>query len=260
MSAVKALTTSGVQFAIAGGWVPVLREAPAGIIHPGTRDVDVLLSDSDLAVEQAARSLLSAGFHPSAKHEFQLLREATVGARKFLFNVDLMHPREAQIHPGLYEDIIDLGITDRYDPTGKRWLKSIAFKSSAIVFEKKLWATSAVEARSFEGTQEIVDVPLLTPSAFILSKCQSVAVEKRTRDAFDLYYVFNGPDAAKIVSDLTEMCSKYPEVRQQVSSLKSWIDNPENASVFDRNVDRHAKATGLNAASGLVMSLASALA
>lgn len=256
ISTAAVLNDSGVEFAIAGGWVPVLAAGPAGIVHPGTRDVDVLLSDDEGAVQAAAKALLDKGYYPSAKHEFQLLRQAKVGEREFVFNVDLMHPAEAERHPELYSDIIDLGVNDAYDPTGKRWVKSIAFKSAAIVFEQKMWWSAEVSGSSFDELSRKVDVPLLTPAAFILSKCKSVAVEKRTRDAFDLYYVLNAPDAGGTSEALRDLCARLPQVQDQVGELKAWLSEEANAARFNHNVSHHARREISDAAHNVLRHLA----
>ena len=40
------LNSGGVEYVVAGGWVPLLRgRSNAGLHHPGTRDVDVLFND-----------------------------------------------------------------------------------------------------------------------------------------------------------------------------------------------------------------------
>ena len=101
----EVLNTSGLRYVVAGGWVPILAEPEhPSLVHPGTRDVDVLMTDDPAAVEAAAKALLAARFRPSAKHEFQLLRDATVGARDFVFNIDLMRAlcrsRSAAPDPG----------------------------------------------------------------------------------------------------------------------------------------------------------------
>lgn len=132
----EVLNTSGLRYVVAGGWAPILAEPEhPSLVHPGTRDVDVLMTDDPAAVEAAAKALLAARFRPSAKHEFQLLRDATVGARDFVFNIDLMHPYEARSTPETYSDIFDLGVNDDYDPSGSRHMKSIAFRSALIVYE-----------------------------------------------------------------------------------------------------------------------------
>lgn len=162
----EVLNTSGLRYVVAGGWAPILAEPEhPSLVHPGTRDVDVLMTDDPAAVEAAAKALLAARFRPSAKHEFQLLRDATVGARDFVFNIDLMHPYEARSTPETYSDIFDLGVNDDYDPSGSRHMKSIAFRSALIVYEQKLFTGVPVTAPNLDGVERTVTVPRSGPSA-----------------------------------------------------------------------------------------------
>ncbi len=189
ISVATVLNGSGLRYAVAGGWVPLLT-APShpSLTHPGTRDVDVLIMDELAAVQTAASALLVSRFRPSAKHEFQLLRDAAVGKHEFVFNVDLMHPYEAGSTPEMFSDIFDLGVNDAYDPRGSRHAKSIAFRSAAIIYEQNLFSQIEVSGPDLDGRPCTVIVPILSAPAAVLSKCESVAVTKRTRDAFDVYY------------------------------------------------------------------------
>lgn len=134
LSTCNALNNSGVQYVIAGGWVPILRGGVLDIQHPGTRDVDILFNDEIGSVRNAVQTLLEAGFLPSAKHEFQLLYTIKVGNMDFIYNVDLMHPGEQDEAPGMFSDIFDFGVSDPSDPSGKHWAKSIIFPAASIIF------------------------------------------------------------------------------------------------------------------------------
>jgi hypothetical protein len=171
------------EFVIVGG-VPVLRGGREDLVHPGTRDFDVLFSTHDSgAVRGAAENLLRRGFIPSAKHEFQLLHPIRVGERDFLFNIDLMHPAEQIEKPESYDDLFDLGLPDLNDPTGKRWLKSIVFESANIVFDQKLWSNISIVGIGIDRQPVDVQIPLLDEVGFILSKTKSVRQVKRPRDS-----------------------------------------------------------------------------
>lgn len=216
----------------------MLRGGAAALRHPGTRDVDILFSDEQDSIVDAAQALLASGFHPSAKHEFQLLRPIEVANRKFVFNVDLMHQGEFRGPQDLFADIFDLGIPDAYDPTGKRWLKSILFSSSAIIFEQHLWSPIELEGRNADGASRLISIPLMDEVGLILSKVESVRQPKRPRDAFDIYFVLSGPSARVIEAKLRIMCSKFPRVAKRISELKEWIvESPER---FDANVQKYA--------------------
>ncbi|MDZ4374372.1 MAG: hypothetical protein U1C74_23520 [Phenylobacterium sp.] len=229
-----------MRYAVAGGWVPLLAEPThPTLMHPGTRDVDVLLMDEESAVQAAAKALLKAGFRPSAKHEFQLLRDARVGDYEFVFNVDLMHPNEAGSTPDTYNDIFDMGVNDAYDPRGSRFAKSIAFSSAAIVYEQNLFRTVEVSALDLDDVLTTVTLPILAPSAAVLSKCESVKVPKRTRDAFDLYYLLTGENGEALGKELRELGVAYPQVQGQLDHLKRFLE--EQSDRFNQNVAQHAR-------------------
>ena len=251
LSTVGTLNGSGLRYFIAGGWVPLLIEPDhPTLTHPGTRDVDVLMVDELPAVQAAAQMLLADQFRPSAKHEFQLLRNAKVGAREFVFNVDLMHPYEAGDTPEMFSDIFDLGVDDAYDLSGSRHAKSIAFRSAEIVYEESLFMHVPVSGVDLDARQCQHNVPILTAPAFLLSKCESASVPKRTRDAFDIYYVLSGADGARHASDLRSLSERFPQVDRQVEELRRFLrDDPD---LFNRNVSQHARSwIGIAAADSL---------
>ena len=232
------LNGTAVSYVVAGGWIPVSEGGSPALRHPGTRDVDILFSYERESIVNAAQKLLASGFNASAKHEFQLLRPIKVVDRQFIFNVDLMHQGEFRGPDDLFSDIFDLGIPDAYDPTGKRWLKSVIFASSAIIFEERLWSPFELGGRDADGVSKVVPIPLMDEAALILSKVESVRQPKRTRDAFDIFFVISGPSAYLIEARLREMSSRFPRVAKRLSQLKDWIaENPEK---FDVNVQIYA--------------------
>lgn len=233
------LNQTDLRYAIAGGWVPLLTEPNHPTLkHPGTRDVDVLIMDNEQAVRDAAKALLDAGFRPSAKHEFQLLRDARVGEFEFVFNVDLMHPQEEAKTPDTYNDIFDMGVGDAYDPRGSRFAKSIAFRSAAMVYEQNLFTSLQIKALDLDNVSVDVAVPLLSPAAAVMSKCESVKVVKRTRDAFDIYYLLTGNKGKTLARELRDFAKDYPQVKEQLAHLKGFLE--ENPDRFNENVAKHA--------------------
>lgn len=242
------LNSSGLKYVIAGGWVPILSDSNhSSLKHPGTRDVDVLMIDELEAVRAAGNALLSAGFRPSAKHEFQLLKDAQVGTREFVFNVDLMHPYEANETPEMFSDIFDLGVNDAYDPKGSRFMKSIAFRSAAIVYQENLFTKVRVVGKGLDGCDQDIEVPILSPSAAILSKCESVKTPKRTRDAFDIYFIASGSSGRNHTQELRNLADKFPQVSEQLKHLKGFLEACPDQ--FNRNVSLHAGRDINNAAS-----------
>lgn len=239
LSCVAILNTSGLRYVVAGGWVPLLLEPRhPTLVHPGTRDVDVLMIDELQAVQSAAEALLANRFRPSAKHEFQLLRDAAVGSRDFVFNVDLMHPYEAGDSPQMFSDIFDLGVNDAYDPRGSRHAKSIAFRSAEIVYQERLFTQVTVNGVDLDSQACQHIVPLLSAPAFLLSKCESASIPKRTRDAFDIYYLLSGSLGARHSAELRSLAARFPQVASQVDLLRKFLrDEPGR---FVRNVAQHA--------------------
>jgi hypothetical protein len=244
------LNDEGIRYVIAGGWVPFLRGGAVGLKHPGTRDVDVLFHDELSNVSLAINALMRHGFVPSGKHEFQLLLPIKVGQRNFIFNVDLMHPREQQEKPGMFADIFELGVDDAYDPTGKRWLKSIIFSGAAVVFNKVLWSNVSIQGTDAGGSVTEVKVPLLDEVALILSKASSVKNEKRTRDAFDIYYVLYGAHKDRIVAILHKLAAEYSAVKEQLDQLIEWTS--QMRETFNANVNQYAHGSVTNAAEKVI--------
>ena len=253
LSTCATLNSKHIRYVIAGGWVPVLRGGVEGLQHPGTRDVDVLFNDSLDHMNLAVTALLETGFRPSAKHEFQLLLPIKVQDRTFVFNVDLMHPSEQQHAPGMFADIFDLGVNDAYDPTGKRWIKSIIFPSSRIVFNEHLWSALAETGIDAQGSDRTVNIPLLNEVALILSKIGSIQHKKRTRDGFDIYYVLCGKNRREIAASLRDLVAKYDQVREDVRLLRDWIR--KHGDLFDKNVSMHAGRDIPNAANDVLSRL-----
>jgi hypothetical protein len=161
-----------------------------------------------------------------------------------------MHSDVQQRKPELFEDIFELGVDDAYDPTGKRWLKSIIFSGAAVVFDKSLWSVVTIEGVDARGSVGQVRVPLLNEVALVLSKAKSVQNEKRTRDAFDIYYVFCGPQRDQIVVALRQLASEYSAVREQLDQLNEWI--LKNQEGFSANVSKYANIVIANAAQEII--------
>lgn len=152
LSTCATLNSTKVEYLIVGGWVPVIRGGAPNLQHPGTRDVDVLFTDDDVErVEPAYEALLNAGFIPSAKHEFQLLRGLEIGKTTFIFNVDLMHRAIQEDSPEILIDISDFGLKDPSDPSGKRWAKSIIFPGAEAIFTSHLWSSVQIGGKDLTG-------------------------------------------------------------------------------------------------------------
>ena len=237
----KILRESNVEFVIVGGWSPFLRKSNSSIVHPGTRDVDVLFKDKDIKMlQEGIKNMLADGFMASAKHEFQMLRPINVDSQEFIFNVDFLHPSEQRAKPELLSDIFDLGVPDASDPSGKRWVKSIVFQPAQIVFERKLFSPITLNGSSVTGEVLHECIPLLNEAGLVLSKLNSVKQEKRPRDSFDIFYILIGENGREATNTITSLKNSIEEIDDQLTSFKNWL--LKKAHVFDDNVNRYLKA------------------
>jgi hypothetical protein len=237
LTSVQALASTGVFYVIAGGWTPVLYEPTHPFLkHPGTRDVDVLLLDEVARSADAARALIKAGFRPSAKHEFQLLRSAQVGRHEFVFNIDLMHPKEGSEASDLFHDLFDLELEDLSPVEEPRFVKSIALPSSSLIAEHMLYAHVPVTGTDLDGSITTLTAPVIKPVASILSKCASVAQPKRPRDAFDIFYLLTSNQGESYAAELKALVSAVPAFDQELAKLRAFLVG--HAEEFENNV-RH---------------------
>lgn len=226
---------SGIEFVIVGGWVPVLRADHTTLTHPGTRDVDVLFHKDVSSIANAVNVLLDGSYLISAKHRFQLLKPLNVSGKQLVFNVDLMHPLELGETNDMFQDVMDIGIPDNSEASGRMKMKSICFSASEIIFEESLWSS-----HSGGG---VLSVPLMTAPGLVISKCRSCQLLKRERDAFDIYFVLTNRDAEKTAAQVRELSRSHIEVEGQTQSLMNYLRDTENARTFDRNVGSYSHNT-----------------
>ncbi len=248
----RILYGGNLEFVIAGGWIPFLRVRHNSVAHRGTHDVDVLFNDEPKEIEKAVQAMLANDYLPSAKHEFQLLKKLTVGARDLVFNVDLMHPAEAT-ERNMFHDIFDLGVNANYDSHITRKVKSICFPSSRIVFDEKLWSRFRVNGVLPDGQPTQLEIPLMTEPALILSKCTSVSNVKRDRDAFDIFFVLTGGNGRTVAQHLKDLAHRFPQVADQLEKLRSYLNN--KAQTFDERVRAYTEGKINDAAAQVLRSL-----
>ncbi len=231
------LANKKINHIVVGGWVPFLRGKHHRLVHPGTRDVDILFDDNREAIRRAANLLLDAEYLASAKHEFQLLKTLRVSGRNFVFNVDLMNPSEARESPELFSDILDLGVRDDYDLSGTRHIKSIAFPSAHVVFENSFWSYVDTEGLLPDGQMCRIKIPLLDEIGLIISKSESVWKNNRTRDPFDIFFTLAGQKYEWIIQGLSRTAKSSEVVQGQLASLNKYLrDKPEE---FNRRVMKY---------------------
>jgi len=177
---VAALNGASIRdFVVIGGWCPYLRNN-SGLRHPGTLDVDLLFrgGDREGALKPAIEALMQKGFILSAKHSFQLLLEKRVGNQRLVYNVDLLHPDESELHPEMFVDQLDLDIPMDAEERQVKKMKSIGSSNSAVVFEEKLYSEFSLKGATFN---------LIDFTGMFLTKMDSCQNVKRDRDAFDIY-------------------------------------------------------------------------
>lgn len=222
---------NGLDYVIVGGWVPYLRSDHPSLVHPGTRDVDVLFKNDLPTLIEAVQRLRSDNFLISAKHRFQLLKAMRVGSERLVFNVDLMHPLEDGADLEMQHDIIELDIPDGSEADGKMRMKSICFSASDIIFTENLWGDIRLPC----GTS----IPLMDSAGLVISKCKSLANPKRERDSFDLYMTLTGLSGSATADTLTRLADKYTEVDVQLAALDGYLKS--KSEKFDKNVAKYAR-------------------
>ncbi len=183
----------GKEFAVVGGWSPVLRNT-AVVSHPGTRDVDLLFSEGPTkeALKDVVSAFLDSGYLLSAKHEFQVLRTLPVGGRSFVFNVDLLHPHEGEVKGELCVDQLSFPIPHEDYKSTYVFTKSIALPNAGFVFDGFV-AEVSIEFIMPDGTKAEHVVPVIDEVGLLATKSKSCMVQKRPRDIFDIYLAVSSP-------------------------------------------------------------------
>ena len=226
---------------VVGGWSPYLRYKGC-LSHPGTKDVDILLSDAaaEFGIRKIIDIFLSNGYLVSAKHDFQLLKSVEVDGRNLVFNIDLLHPSETQRNPELFVDQFDLKIYEN-DLDEIKFVRSMVLPSSKILFKNEFNSQFKVVS---PATENSVNIPLITEAGCILSKCESVSLAKRKRDAFDIYLSLTNIGQADFVKAL-QPYADIDGVAAMLTSLRNFLCEPvENCGStleFDSRVLRYTK-------------------
>jgi hypothetical protein len=214
-NAVRLASSSSESFAVIGGWSPFLLNS-APIPHPGTADVDLLFAEGVTPgrLKRAYELFLAAGYHPSAKHPFQLVQIIKVGAEELAFNIDILHPNE-QGRRGMFADHIELPVP--LTPFLKQQLrmKSIAVPASRFIFTYQRIRTVSVEQTASSGEKMATAVPVMDEAGLIVTKSYSFRNPKRSRDLFDIYLA-------------VKQCGDRPEVTSFLRRLKKEVPDTFN--------------------------------
>lgn len=208
------LNENGIEYIIVGGWSPFLLNS-SPLPHPGTKDVDVLFKSGiqEGELKTIIQKFLSNGFIPSAKHSFQLLKPIELNRQNFMFNIDLLHPNDQELKPGMFVDHIDFPVKEsknlRIDYKGKTIIlpKSDYFFDGFTTHRKQ-------DIQLSNGETVTAEFDLLNEAGLILSKSSSVFNEKRTRDAYDIFL------AIKQSSNYDKMISELRNIHQSNNDIQ----------------------------------------
>jgi len=167
------------SYCIVGGWIPYIQFPDQ---HPGTKDVDILFhsGSKEEDLKEIIEHFLNDGYCISAKHDFQLLKKEEIGGRKYIFNIDLLHPILEKQDSDLFVDHLELELMDTYERVKK-------MRSIALPYAKHFFTQGLVTKLDYKGEK----IPVLDNTGFILSKFPSARKTKRPRDIFDIYLILS---------------------------------------------------------------------
>jgi len=187
------------EYIVVGGWTPFLLNN-SKFAHPGTKDVDVLFRDGYIKgnLKNVFSAFFAAGFSPSAKHPFQVLKPYKIGQQSFTFNVDILHPSESRIDPDLFVDHFDFGFRPLIGSDGNLHARSIVLPSADILFHGFSDTIELSEHLNDGGPK--LEANLMNLIGLIATKSESFLNVKRERDAYDLFIAYNQGDLDVVAS------------------------------------------------------------
>ncbi len=232
------LASIGIDYLVIGGWCPYLRNTVPGLPHPGSRDVDVLFRDgaTEMELHEVVAELLQKGFILSAKHDFQLLLPLFVGSQQFVYNVDLLHPSESKRDPELFVNHFEFDIPEDNVLRKLRMVRSIVLPNSALLFDG-YWSDMPIEGILPDGTAQQVEFPLIDEAGLVLSKCESMKLRKRPRDAYDVYLMLRQQTREDTLNKLADLCASNEDVNSVFEDAVDYLG--KRGHVFEENVARY---------------------
>lgn len=248
VEAITIIQTTNLEYAIVGGWSPYLRNnvSVSGLIHPGTKDVDVLFLEGcqKSMLKDVVQAFLKQDYLVSAKHDFQLFRSLKVRDYDLVFNVDLLHPLEGKANAEIFVDHLDLGIPEEklYKEVRHKNAKSVALPYSKYIFDGFV-ENFALSFTAPNGKDTDVMVPLIDEAGLILSKSISIAAPKRHRDAFDVYLAMRQSNIEKTKRKLKTACRQTKDLKTALETLFNYVT--DHHETFDINVMRFTAGTEL---------------
>lgn len=216
---------------VIGGWCPVLRNK-SGVTHPGTLDVDILFKESyqSGSLKSVIESFIESGFMPSAKHPFQLLKSQEINGKRFVYNIDLLHPNMANNSDqiGMFVDHLELDVPINNSEENLKKMMSIVLPNSEILFRENLFDEFTESGETFN---------LVSFDGMFITKMDSCQKQKRERDSFDIYLAFvnKGIDVEKI-NNLAQNDSR---IKESLAGFKRHLKKDHEA--FNKNVQHFCK-------------------
>ncbi|WP_428329327.1 nucleotidyl transferase AbiEii/AbiGii toxin family protein [Mucilaginibacter sp.] len=191
---------------IVGGWGPYLRHQD---IHPGTKDVDILFPESysKEQIQGLLEHFLDNDFFINAKHDFQLCRAYQIGNRRYIYNVDLLHPTEGKINKVDFINIMDLDIT--VDGIIVKPIITINILHGDVMYSEKLFEKVTFQDQTFN---------VLDGAGIVISKIDSCTNKKRPRDIFDIYLSLKEPNVIEKLKFLNRLNPHLAKAFEKYSS------------------------------------------
>jgi hypothetical protein len=216
---------ANLPFAVIGGWSPFLLNS-GPVRHPGTRDVDLLFSGGSAigALADVFRLFVSAGYLPSAKHPFQVIRVLEVAGEHLAFNVDFLHPEERQKSADMFVDHLDLNLWLDERQLGKLRMKSIVTPVSQFIFDGHVEVLER-QITLPDGSTQSVRIPVMDELGTLVTKADSAGSVKRHRDALDIYLaIAQVRSRPKLVGDARSLSMSHPEAFAALEHLRGQVD------------------------------------
>lgn len=223
-------TSVGHRFAIVGGWSPVLLNSRP-IPHPGTRDVDILFEHgaSRGHLKDVILALIEHGYHPSAKHSFQLMRLVQAGGREVVVGIDLLHPQEQVLQgaiPDMFRDHVELDVPLSAATRDKLAMRSIVTPHAGFILEGEEFEMVTVEAERPDAEMVATEVPVINELALLVTKSSSIGNSKRWRDSFDVYLAIQqARDYGRLVEGARSLSGERPDIFEQLKGIQDVLDD-----------------------------------
>lgn len=223
----KLLNELDVKYIVIGGWTPFLLNSKP-ILHPGTKDVDILFDGAyeKGKLKEVITAFLDSGFILSAKHDFQLFKPIKVSGQLFVYNVDLLHPLETIKPKDIYVEHIDLAIpADKYQ-SRTFTMKSIALPSSQSLFDNSLFIDYNLTITTKEGIELSQTIPLMGELGTLITKSKSVSKDKRYRDSLDIYLTIKqSGDLKKLINSVNKLRETHVDTYNNLYGIRQAYED-----------------------------------